>query len=768
MAACLFPQVQFLCLFFLLHLLSWRECRGFAWTGNTKQVYVVYLGSKIHDDPEITSLHNHHLLARVHDGRLDAAAESIVYSYKHSFRGFSARLSPDQVASLAEMPDVLRIFRSERRQLHTTRSWEFLGFQPTEVGGIPHSTGRQHNVILGILDTGLWPESKSFSDHLMPPVPRRWRGRCDPGENFTIAMCNRKVIGARYYMKGLQGGLGDIPSISAGGSDFLSPRDSEGHGSHTASTAAGRFVANMNMQGLANGGARGGAPLARIAVYKVCWSEGCFDADILAAFDDAIKDGVDILSLSLGPDPPQNDYFNDAVSIGSFHAVRQGISVICSVGNNGPAKTATNIAPWILTVAASSIDRTFPSNVVLGSKAVLQGVSLSRHQMNVGSAQLIYGGNANMPLFTPTQSSYCLNSSLDPTKVKGQIVVCQHPGDYADSRLAKSQVVKAVGGVGMVLIDESDQDIAIPFDLPATLVGSEAGKDILSYINSSRRPTAYITPASTVLDYKPAPQVAVFSARGPNPITADILKPDITAPGLNILAAWSPAKQGLDFNIVSGTSMSCPHVSGIAVLLKASHPTWSPAAIKSAIMTTAYVRDNEGNSVTCSPTGIAAGPFDFGAGHVFPRKAQNPGLIYDAEPGDYVDFLCGSGYDTSTLQLVTGDKTTLCPLNSSHPSNLNYPSITISTLEGKQTVVRRATNVGNSDSVYHADLNVPMGVTVRVIPDTLVFTSFGQTLSFSLEFTVVSPGKDYVFGSLTWINGLHKVRSPIVVNPRPS
>ena len=172
------------------------------------------------------------------------------------------------------------------------------------------------------------------------------------------------MIGARYYLSGYEAEEDLITSVS-----FKSPRDSSGHGSHTASTAAGRHVTNMNYKGLAAGGARGGAPMARIAVYKTCWASGCYDVDLLAAFDDAIRDGVHILSVSLGPEAPQGDYFNDAISLGSFHAASHGVVVVASVGNEGSQGSATNLAPWMITVAASSTDRDFTSDIVLGDGA---------------------------------------------------------------------------------------------------------------------------------------------------------------------------------------------------------------------------------------------------------------------------------------------------------------------------------------------------------------------------------------------------------------
>jgi subtilisin family serine protease len=192
---------------------------------------------------------------------------------------------------------------------------------------------------------------------------------------LTTNIQNRKIIGARYYLSGYEAEEQQHKKYQVGQDDDTkieetikskSPRDTLGHGTHTASTAAGRYVRNMNYKGLGAGGGRGGAQMARIAIYKACWETGCYDADLLAAFDDAIKDGVDIISVSLGPDPPQDDYFSDPISIGSFHAVSKGILVISSAGNAGGHGTATNIAPWLLTVAAGSTDRNFASSVVLG------------------------------------------------------------------------------------------------------------------------------------------------------------------------------------------------------------------------------------------------------------------------------------------------------------------------------------------------------------------------------------------------------------------
>ncbi|KAI5064978.1 hypothetical protein GOP47_0019673 [Adiantum capillus-veneris] len=736
-------------------------------SGSGKQVYVVYMGSSVHEEAEVTSSLNHEVLATVHSGSLDAARESIVYSYKHAFRGFSAKLTAEQAAALAGREDVVKVFKSEVRHLHTTRSWQFLGLPMSEMGGIPHSS-RHHKVILGVFDTGIWPESESFNDYKMPPIPSRWKGGCMEGENFTRKMCNRKLIGAKYYLKGMEEQVGPMVSRREGGSDVRSARDTMGHGTHTASTAAGRLVKNMNLRGLASGRARGGAPRARIAVYKVCWSPGCFDADLLAAFDDAIKDGVDVISLSLGPDAPQNDYFMDAISIGSFHAFRRGISVVGSVGNNGPSdSSATNVAPWLLTVASTSIDRDFSSSIILGNGIHLEGESLAMEQMKA-KAELVYGAEVGAASFTTQQSSSCTNGSLDARHVRGKVVVCRHPQDVEESKLGKSKVVQAAGGVGMILVDELDRAMGVSFVVAGAIVGNKGGQTILSYLNSTRNPTALITPPKTVVGVRPAPAVSVFSSRGPNTITPDVLKPDIAAPGLNILAAWSPMNMEIDYNIVSGTSMAAPHIAGVALLLKASNPTWSPAAIKSAMMTTAVSRDNENKVIKSMPSGKMANAFEIGGGQVHPRKAQNPGLVYDSDATDILKFLCGSGYDSSTLQLITGDKRSACPSSAPVPADLNYPAITLSRVSpaGTRSVMRSVTNVGLQNIVYHARVKAPIGVEVKVVPNRLAFTHYGQTLSFIVKFKVLKAEDDYVFGSLTWVDGgrHRKVTIPLVLN----
>ncbi|KAJ8545153.1 hypothetical protein K7X08_017736 [Anisodus acutangulus] len=724
----------------------------------SSKLYVVYMGSKDNNEhPDEIVRQNHQMLTAIHRGNVEQAKTSHVYSYRHGFKGFAAKLTEAQASEISKMPGVVSVFPNTKRNLHTTHSWDFMGLSGDETTEIPgFSTKNQVNVIIGFIDTGIWPESPSFSDTNMPPVPAGWKGQCQSGEAFNASMCNRKIIGARYYMSGYVAEEDNGKTML-----FKSARDSTGHGSHTASTAAGRYVANMSYKGLASGGARGGAPMARIAVYKTCWSSGCYDVDLLAAFDNAIRDGVHVISLSLGPDAPQGDYFSDAISVGSFHAVSRGILVVASVGNEGTSGSATNLAPWMITVGASSTDRDFTSDIILGNRVRLRGESLSLSQMNT-SAKIIPASEAYAGYFTPYQSSYCLDSSLNSTKAKGKVLVCRHAGSSSESKLEKSNIVKQAGGVGMILIDEADKGVAIPFSIPAATIGKRIANKILAYINNTRLPTARILSAKTVLGAQPAPRVAAFSSRGPNSLTPEILKPDIAAPGLNILAAWSPAVSRLNFNILSGTSMACPHITGVVALLKAVHPSWSPSAIKSAIMTTAKLSDMHHKPIIVDPEGQRANPFDFGSGFVNPTKVLDPGLIYDAQPADYRAFLCSIGYDEKSLHLITRDNST-CDQTFASPNGLNYPSITVPDLRDKYSVTRTVTNVGKARSIYQAVIFAPRGVNVTVVPRRLAFTKYYQKINFTVTFKVAAPTKGYVFGSFSWRNKRTWVTSPLVV-----
>ncbi|TXG68325.1 hypothetical protein EZV62_003260 [Acer yangbiense] len=698
----------------------------------------------------------------------------LLYTYKNAIHGFSARLNGSQAEALRGVPGILSVVPDQPRQLHTTRTHRFLGLSD-EFGLWPDSNYAD-DVIIGVLDTGIWPERKSFSDSGLSDIPARWKGICETAPDFPASSCNKKIIGARAYFRGHESYLGSPINVTR---EPLSPRDTEGHGTHTASTAAGSLVSDAGFYEFADGEARGMAIRARIAVYKICWSLGCFDSDILAAMDQAISDGVDVISLSVGATGYAPQYDHDSIAIGAFGAVEHGVIVSCSAGNSGPGpETSVNISPWIITVGASTIDREFPADAVLGDGSVLGGVSLySGESLPEYKLPLVYGGDCG--------SRYCNMGRLQPSKVQGKIVVCDRGGN---ARVEKGSAVKLAGGLGMILANTAESGEELIADshlLPATMVGEIAGNKVKQYLKLSQSPTATIVFRGMVVGGSPpAPKVAAFSSRGPNHLTPEILKPDVIAPGVNILAAWTGANgptdleidpRRVEFNIISGTSMSCPHVSGLAALLRKAYPNWSPAAIKSALMTTAYNLDKSGGKIKDLASGEHSTPFVHGAGHVDPNRALNPGLVYDINVIDYVAFLCSIGYDSKRISVFIREPTSqeVCSKALSRPGNLNYPSFSV--VFGSNTDVvtykRAVKNVGGSaDAVYKVKVTAPPNVEINVSPNKLVFSAGNTTLSYEVTFSSTAGGlegsvgvKSHEFGSIEWSDGDHLVRSPIAV-----
>lgn len=714
--------------------------------------------------------------AHWYDSSLKSVSESaeMLYKYSNVIHGFSTRLTAEEARSLQGRPGILSILEEVRYELHTTRTPEFLGLDKS--ADLFPESGSASEVIIGVLDTGIWPESKSFDDTGLGPIPSSWKGECETGTNFTSSSCNRKLIGARFFSKGYEATLGPIDESK----ESKSPRDDDGHGTHTATTAAGSVVEGASLFGFAEGTARGMATRARIAAYKVCWIGGCFSTDILAALDKAVEDNVNILSLSLGGG--MSDYYRDSVAMGAFGAMEKGILVSCSAGNSGPSPySLSNVAPWITTVGAGTLDRDFPAFVSLGNGKNYSGVSLYRGDPLPGTLlPFVYAGNAsNAP-----NGNLCMTNTLIPEKVAGKMVMCDRG---VNPRVQKGSVVKAAGGIGMVLANtgtNGEELVADAHLLPATAVGQKSGDAIKSYLFSDHDATVTILFEGTKVGIQPSPVVAAFSSRGPNSITPDILKPDLIAPGVNILAGWSGAvgptglptdKRHVDFNIISGTSMSCPHISGLAGLLKAAHPEWSPAAIRSALMTTAYTNYKSGQKIQDVATGKPSTAFDHGAGHVDPVSALNPGLIYDLTVDDYLNFLCAINYSAPQISILAKRNFTCDTDKKYSVADLNYPSFAVPLQtplggggEGSSTVVkhkRTLTNVGSPSTYKVSIFSESESIKISVEPGSLSFSELNEKKSFTVTFTATSmPSNTNIFGRIEWSDGKHVVGSPIVVS----
>ncbi|PSS04256.1 Subtilisin-like protease [Actinidia chinensis var. chinensis] len=734
----------------------------------TRNVHIVYMGEKQYEDSTIARKLHHKMLSTLL-GSKEAARSSILYSYKHGFSGFAARLTKFQAEKIAEFPGVVQVFPNRIHKLHTTRSWDFLGLRHHSPKNLVTESNMGDGKIIGVIDSGVWPESESFNDEGMSPIPSHWKGTCQHGAHFDDSNCNKKLIGARWFIEGFKHQV-NMPINITNDIEFLSPRDKGGHGTHTASTAAGSFVENANYKGLASGVARGGAPLAHLAIYKACWSigtGGCADADLLKAFDKAIDDGVDILSVSIGINIPSYSYVDkrDSIAIGSFHATTKGIPVVASAGNDGPfSQTIVNTAPWLITVAATTIDRAFPTAITLGNNRTLMGQSLDTGKQKHGFTGLVYSERIALDPIDNSDKA-CHIGSLNATLAAGKVVLCFLNSDDQNMIYAAVAVHKA-GGIGLIYAHYDDNLLESCDVFPCVRVDYEAGTQILSYIRKARHPTVKLSFPKTVIGESAAPRAAYFSARGPSSISPGVLKPDVAAPGVSILAAYPHLDKDdrAGYAMLSGTSMACPHVSGIVALIKSEHPNWSPAAIRSTLVTTASQKGTDGMDITEVGTTLkAADPFDIGGGHVNPNRAVNPGLIYDISTEDYIRFLCAMGYSNLSVTRLT-QKTTRCTKNSHFIQNLNLPSITIHNFKKTARVSRVVTNVGDMNSTYKALVQAPYGVQMVIEPQLLHFNSTTRVLSFKVNFfSTQKMHGDYRFGSLTWTDGKHIVRSPVSV-----
>ncbi|KAK6923115.1 Peptidase S8/S53 domain [Dillenia turbinata] len=561
----------------------------------TKKTFIVHMErSKM---PTTFTKHTHWF-----DSSLKSVSKSaeMIYTYTNAIHGFSTQLTEDEAKALQSLPGILSVLPEIKYELHTTRTPEFLGLDKS--AGFFPASDIQSEVIVGVLDTGVWPESKSFDDSGLGPVPSTWKGACEEGTNFNKTNCNRKLIGARFFSKG-------------------------------------------------------------VSLYK---------------------------------------------------------------------------------------GQSLPSTLL----------------------PFIYAGNAS----NATNGNLCMMGSLIPEKVSGKIVLCDRG---VNARVQKGAVVKAAGGAGMVLANTAangEELVADAHLLPATLVGEKNGDEIKNYLFSDPNPTVTILLDGTKVGVEPSPVVAAFSSRGPNSITPEILKPDLIAPGVNILAGWSGAvgptglavdTRRVGFNIISGTSMSCPHVSGLAALIKAAHPEWSPAAIRSALMTTAYTAYKNGKIIEDISTGKAATPFDFGAGHVDPLSALNPGLLYDITTDDYLNFLCSLNYTASQISTVSRKNFTCDDGKKYSVTELNYPSfaVPLQSAEGGFTVVkytRTLTNVG-SVGTYKVTISSPSeSVKISVNPESLTFSEKNEKQSYTVTFTASSMAPNTnIFGRIEWSDGTHVVGSPV-------
>lgn len=649
-----------------------------------------------------------------------SSSSKLIYSYTNVMNGFSAHITPSELESLKKSPGYISSFPDLPVKPDTTHSPKFLGLNP-KLGAWPISNYGS-DIIIGLVDTGIWPESKSFQDQGLPEIPSRWKGKCESGTQFNSSLCNKKLIGAKFFNKGV---LSDNPNITIA---INSTRDMDGHGTHTSSTAAGSHVEGASYFGYSPGSATGIAPKARVAMYKALWEYGAYASDVIAAIDAAITDGVDVISLSLGFD--EVALYEDPIAIATFAAIERGIFVSTSAGNRGPSlQTLHNGIPWVITAAAGTLDREFHGTLTLCHNHNNNGVRLSLHGLS------LYPGNFSSSKNFPIVFMDTCDNLKKLIHVRNKIVVCEDKNGTLGDQVDNLDRARVLGGV--FISNSTDVTFYFQTKFPSIFINPKDGEIVKDYIMKNSHPEASLTFNMTVLGTKPAPSVDSYSSRGPSQSCPYVLKPDIMAPGTLILAAWPdkvPATElesgdlFSDFNLLSGTSMSCPHVTGVAALLKEAHPDWSPAAIRSAIMTTSDNIDNTLGLIKDIGDGYKpASPLALGSGHINPNRALDPGLVYDAGIDDYVNLLCALNFSQKNISIITRSSSNNC----SNPSlDLNYPSFIaffdsgVTREEDKTTVrefKRTVTNVGEDGrTTYKASIIPVKGFQVYVIPDKLV------------------------------------------------
>ncbi|WP_378144926.1 S8 family serine peptidase [Cnuibacter sp. UC19_7] len=750
-------------------------------------------------EPEVQAYSEH--LETQQDAVAASVGAAVDYSYTLTLNGFSTNLSGAQASELAGRKDVASVVKSEVQHIDRAASVapaaatapsapvapaavtpfpntgqessiDFLGL--TGPGGVWSDLGGAQaagaGIVIGDLDTGVAPENPSFAGDPLGTAAgaapylqdgritfdksdgSTFSGECETGvagplpanadPEWTGGECNTKLIGARWFLPtSLYGKVG-----STDRPEYLSPRDSDGHGSHTTSTAGGNADVDATIGDYDFGSISGVAPAAKVAEYKVCWNgngtdtdDGCYTEAILAAIEAAVADGVDVINFSIGGGSATSTFSLEDQAF--FGAAAAGVFVAASAGNSGPgASTLDHASPWYTTVAASSVP-TYMATAELGDGTSFAGSSITVHDPL--TAPLVLAADVAGDSGDP---EICEAGSLDPALTAGKVVVCEAG---VTARVSKSAEVARAGGVGMLLVNPFPNAIhADDHSVPSIQIDSDAYDAIYAYA-ATPGATVTLVAGNTTGETRPVPQVAGFSSRGPAEADgADVLKPDITAPGVSILAdGANPQGEDPTFQFESGTSMSAPHVAGLAALYLTQQPKASVSAIRSAMMTSSYpAKDLDGSD--------SSDVFAQGAGHVDPTRMFEPGLVYDSGPSDWIAFLEGEGY-------VFTEPTGVEPID---PSDLNQASIAIGSLAGTQTVTRTVTSTAAGD--YTAAVSVP-GVDVTVSPSTLHFDGPGETQTYTVTFDEAgAPLDEFATGYLIWTEkGGDTVRSPIAVRP---
>lgn len=662
-------------------------------------------------DPDSTNSRRYRAHVRNVQDRFAQALERAVPQARVSARydlvygGVAVQVPQSRIGKLADLPGVVSVQPDRLQQLNTSVSPQFMG-APNMWQKLGGQGSAGEGIVVGVLDTGIWPEHQSYASpdplgkaYAAPPPPLSGSRQCEfggganPGPAFS---CNNKLIGADRFMATYDAVIGLLPT------EFTTARDDNGHGTHTSSTAAGNRGVAASTFGTSRGTISGIAPRSHVIMYKVCGDQGCFQSDSVAAIQKSIQDGANTLNFSIsGGESP----YDDAVELAFLDAYNAGVFVAASAGNSGPGPdTVAHRGPWVTTVAASTTNRHFLSDLTLtadnGDTLALTGSSVT----------------AGLPAATPVVlatdagSDALCTTPLNATAA-GKVVVCQR----GPNRVLKSKVVKDAGGAGMILYNATRLNMFTDNHwVPTVHLENDAGANLLSFMSGHTGETASFT-LSTARTVQ-GDEMTAFSSRGGPGQSLGVNKPDVTAPGLQILAGHTAAPAtdaggpaGEQFQSIAGTSMSSPHVAGSAALVKDLHPGWTPGQIKSALMTTATsdVVNNDGVSPTT--------PFDRGTGRVKLNKAGDPGATFDASGADYL-ALSGQLY------------------------RANYPSLYIPSMPGQVTVQRTLHSVLGSNATWKLRVRAPDDLKITVPSSVTVAAGGDKTFDITVDASTLADG----------------------------
>ena len=672
-----------------------------------------------------------------------------------ALNGFVADLTAEQALELSKDPRVLAV-EEDVQNAPDYSSTDYLGLTGADgtwastYGGVENA-GK--GVVVGVIDSGYYPEQEFLAGEPVQPladgaspevgVPYRdsngkiamlkadggtFKGECQEGQDFPSDTCNSKVVAARYFADDF---IRLTPPTQIASHEKLSPVDVGGHGTHTATTAAGNAGVEQTINGGSYGTGSGVAPEAKVSVYKICWEDtnpdtgGCYTSASVSAIEAAIKDNVDVLNYSISGN---NNSTTDSVARAFRSAAAAGIFVAASGGNSGPnANTVNHSSPWLTTVAASTFSHEMTATVKFSDGAMFRGSSSTRTA--VQDKDVVLASEVGLTGKTANEVRLCHIGALDPAKTQDKIVVCDR-GETA--RTEKSEAVAKAGGAGMVLVNigggSEDADV---HSVPTVHTSDES---IKTKVSSTDLTASIVVGDTTGLPVAPLPQIAGFSSRGPsNAVNNELLKPDISAPGVNVMAGISPhapGSNGNTFGLMSGTSMSAPNVAGLAALMAAKHPDWSPMAVKSAMMTTS-------TDVKTADGSVNTDNFSTGAGHVDAQAMSAPGLVYE-----------------STLAEWSRVGSTVDPLPA---RQVNLASVAIPDVGVSASVERTVT--ATEDGTWTLSGNIP-GYSVSATPASLTLKK-GEKAKVTLTFTRQGAPSQWVHGSFTWTSTAGKtVTSP--------